>query len=66
MSQLTLRHLVSGQTCVIDSLTLEALIYMSDKMMKSLADPNLIVEAQSALDCVGLPVRPRTPHAQVT
>jgi hypothetical protein len=38
-----LRDVASGQARYIDPLVLEALVYMSDEMMQSLADPNLIV-----------------------
>lgn len=41
--RLVLRDAVSGQARCIDPLVLEALIYMSDDVMQSLADPNLIV-----------------------
>lgn len=38
-----LRDLTSGKARYIDPLVLEALVYMSDEAMQSLADPNLIV-----------------------
>jgi hypothetical protein len=38
-----LRDVSSGHARYIDPLVLEALVYMSDEMMQSLADPNLIV-----------------------
>nr|MDT0661234.1 hypothetical protein [Micromonospora sp. DSM 115978] len=43
VARLVLRDAVSGQARCVDPLVLEALIYMSDEMMQSLADPNLIV-----------------------
>ncbi|WP_173086186.1 hypothetical protein [Phytohabitans rumicis] len=42
-ARLVLRDVVSGQSRYIDPLVLEALIYMPDDVMQSLADPNLIV-----------------------
>jgi hypothetical protein len=41
--RLVLRDVVSGQARCIDPLVLEALIYMPDHVMQSLADPNLIL-----------------------
>ena len=41
--RVVLRDVVSGRARSIDPLVLEALIYMSDDMMQSLADPNLLV-----------------------
>lgn len=41
--QAVLREVSSGQARRIDPLILEALIFMSDEVMQSLADPNLIV-----------------------
>lgn len=38
-----LRDITSGQARYIDPLVLQALVYMSDDVMQSLADPNLIV-----------------------
>ncbi|WP_379514158.1 hypothetical protein [Nonomuraea insulae] len=38
-----LRDVASGQARCIDPLVLLALVYMSDDVMQSLADPNLIV-----------------------
>lgn len=38
-----LRDVTSGVARYLDPLVLEALVYMSDEMMQSLADPNLIV-----------------------
>lgn len=41
--RVVLRDVASGQARYIDPLVLEALVYMSDEAMQSLADPNLIV-----------------------
>ncbi|MET8051807.1 hypothetical protein ABZU75_29830 [Streptosporangium sp. NPDC005286] len=38
-----LKDITSGQARYIDPLVLQALVYMSDDVMQSLADPNLIV-----------------------